>query len=197
MTEVDEVPLFPLGTVLYPAGPLPLRLFEARYIDMVSRCMRDSKPFGVVAIREGRETGPSIIHETGTLARIVDFYQGSDGLLGITAVGDQRFKLLDETTADDGLRVGRLQLLDAEPEITLPERFEPLADMLDNVLDDFGKLYENVPRLLNDASWVGYRFCEILPLPLMQKQRCLEIEDPVGRLDIIATLLSKTPDQPQ
>ena len=86
----DEVPLFPLSTVLFPGGPLPLRLFETRYIDMVGHCMRDEVPFGVVAIREGREVGPSEVAEVGTLATISDFYQGSDGLLGITALGAER-----------------------------------------------------------------------------------------------------------
>ena len=188
-----EVPLFPLGTVLYPDGPLPLRLFEARYIDMVSRCMREQTPFGVVAIREGREVGPSVVYETGTLARITDFYQGSDGLLGVTAIGHERFRLVSEHTARDGLRIGQVELLPAEPAAALPDGYAALAEMLDSVLDDLGKLYEGLPRRLDDASWVGYRFCEILPIRLPQKQRCLELEDALSRLELIATVLSQVP----
>ena len=197
MDEPREFPLFPLSTVLYPDGPLPLRLFEARYIDMVGRCMRSGTPFGVVAIKEGRETGPSLVHELGTLARIVDFYQGSDGLLGITAIGDARFRLVDERVADDGLRMGRIAHVAPEPSAPLPARVSALAEMLDSILDDLGKLYEGRDRLLDDATWVGYRFCEILPLSVPQKQHCLEIEDPVARLEIIATVLSQGPEQRQ
>lgn len=188
-----EVPLFPLGTVLYPDGPLPLRLFETRYIDMVGRCMREQTPFGVVAISEGKEVGPSEIYELGTLARIVDFYQGSDGLLGITAIGHERFRVISEHTASDGLRMGEVELLPAEPAVELPGGYSALAEMLDSVLDDLGKLYEDLPRRLDDASWVGYRFCEILPIRLPQKQQCLELEDALARLEIIATVLSRVP----
>ncbi|MEO0347381.1 MAG: LON peptidase substrate-binding domain-containing protein [Pseudomonadota bacterium] len=187
------VPLFPLGTVLYPEGPLPLRLFEARYIDMVSQCMREQSPFGVVAIREGREVGPSVIYEQGTLARITDFYQGSDGLLGITATGHERFRLLSEHEASDGLRIGEIELLPDEPAVDLPEDYAALAEMLDSVLDDLGKLYEDRPRRLDDASWVGYRYCEILPIRLPQKQQCLEVEDALARLELIAAVLSRVP----
>ena len=88
MAGVVRVPLFPLSTVLFPGGPLPLRIFEARYVDMISRCMKDDSPFGVVLIREGDEVGPAKTHDIGTLARIVDWYQGSDGLLGVTARGE-------------------------------------------------------------------------------------------------------------
>jgi Lon protease-like protein len=88
-----EIPLFPLRTVLFPDGPLPLRIFESRYIDMVGQCMKNESPFGVLLIMEGQETGLATTHEVGTLANITDWYQGSDGLLGVTAVGGQRFRL--------------------------------------------------------------------------------------------------------
>lgn len=191
------VPLFPLGTVLYPDGPLPLRLFEARYIDMVGRCMREQSPFGVLAIREGREVGPSVVHDIGTLARITDFYQGSDGLLGVTAIGHERFRLVSEQTQRDGLRVGEVELLPAEPAVALPDGYGALAEMLDSVLDDLGKLYDTLPRRLDDASWIGYRYCEILPIRLAQKQQCLEMEDPIARLEIVTTVLSRVPGDKQ
>ena len=89
-----NVALFPLSTVLYPGGPLPLRIFEPRYLDMISDCLKNDKPFGVLLIRSGSDTGPATTYEVGTLARITDWYQGSDGLLGITAVGEQRFRLI-------------------------------------------------------------------------------------------------------
>ncbi|MEM9171470.1 MAG: LON peptidase substrate-binding domain-containing protein [Pseudomonadota bacterium] len=193
MTEplTQSVPLFPLQTVLFPQGPLPLRLFEARYIDMIKRCMRHGTPFGVVAISEGREVGPSQIHDVGTLANIVDFYQGSDGLLGITAIGDQRFRLLSEQTADDGLRIGEVALVPDPPSEPLPEDMQHLAEILQDVLDDLGKLYEDLPRAFDDAHWVSHRFCEILPIPLAQRQHCLETDDANARLLLVAALLQQ------
>ena len=88
-----QVALFPLNTVLFPGGPLPLRVFEPRYLDMISRCMKEDAPFGVLLIRDGHEAGPATTHHVGTLARVTDWYQGSDGLLGITAIGTERFRL--------------------------------------------------------------------------------------------------------
>ena len=82
--EAVRIPLFPLNTVLFPGGPLPLRIFETRYIDMISERMREDAPFGVLLIKEGHEAGPASTYEIGTLARITDWYQGSDGLLGIS-----------------------------------------------------------------------------------------------------------------
>ncbi len=192
--NTQEVPLFPLGTVLYPGGPLPLRLFETRYLDMVSRCLRGPEPFGVVGISEGREVGPSLVHDVGTLALISDWYQGSDGLLGITATGQQRFRMVSERTQTDGLRIATVALLEDEPVVALPEDFAPLAEMLDSVLDDLGKLYADLPRRMDDASWVGYRYCEILPLSIAQKQHCLEITDPLARLELITSVLRRVPD---
>ena len=106
-----EVPLFPLRTVLYPGGPLPLRIFEQRYLDMISRCMKTDSPFGVLLIRKGSESGPAETFDIGTLARITDWYQGSDGLLGVTATGTERFRLLSGRRESDGLLVGEVELL--------------------------------------------------------------------------------------
>ena len=104
-----QVPLFPLRTVLYPGGPLPLRIFEPRYVDMIGRCMKTDSPFGVLLIKEGSEDGPATTYEVGTLARITDWYQGSDGLLGITALGEQRFRLISSRREADGLNVGEIE----------------------------------------------------------------------------------------
>ena len=104
-----HVPLFPLNAVLFPGGPLPLRIFEPRYLSMVSHCMQTDSPFGVLLIRDGNETGLSTTHHVGTLARITDWYQGSDGLLGITAIGEERFRLISTTRQDDGLNIGEFK----------------------------------------------------------------------------------------
>ena len=184
-----QVPLFPLRTVLYPGGPLPLRIFESRYLDMISKCLKNDSPFGVLLIRSGSETGPASTYDIGTLARITDWYQGSDGLLGITAVGEQRFRLLSSSRQADGLNIGQIEILGDVAGPTLPDEYKPLAQILSGVLDDLGRLYESLDRNYDDADWVGYRFAEILPITAEQKQSCLEAEDPVLRLELMREVL--------
>lgn len=185
-----KVPIFPLNTVLFPGGPLPLRIFESRYIDMISERMKAEAPFGVVLIREGLEAGPSSTFETGTLARITDWYQGSDGLLGVTAIGEQRFRLLASERQPDGLNVGEVELLPDEPAIELPDQYQFLTEILGAVMDDLGKLYEPLQRDMQNAVWLGYRFMEVVPIDLEQKQESLESNDTLARLDIISKLIT-------
>jgi len=184
-----QVPLFPLSTVLFPGGPLPLRIFEARYVDMIGRCLKDDTPFGVLLIREGGEVGQATTYEVGTLARIVDWYQGSDGLLGITARGEQRFRLLSSHREPDGLNVGEIEVIPDEARMPLPEEYRPMATILAGVLDDLGRLYEDLERRLDDAGWVTNRFVEILPIDLAEKQQCLEQSDPHARLRLVHEVL--------
>ena len=184
-----EIPLFPLRTVLYPGGPLPLRIFEQRYLDMISRCMKEDAQFGVLLIRNGDETGLADTYNVGTIAHITDWYQGSDGLLGITATGGQRFRLISSRRQDDGLAIGEVELLPTESAIALPESFQPLAKILSGVLDDLGRLYETLDKHYDDAGWVGYRFSEILPITPEQKQNCLETDNPIARLEMLNEVL--------
>lgn len=177
-----KAPLFPLHTVLYPGGPLPLRIFESRYIDMISSCLKSDSPFGVVLIKDGSETGEARTYDVGTLARIDDWYQGSDGLLGVTAIGQERFRLLESMRQDDGLIIGEIELLGVDAPQEMPEEFRPLGQILAGVLDDLGKLYESLEKNYEDVGWVAYRFAEILPVSPAQKQSCLETDDPMQRL---------------
>ena len=172
-----QVPLFPLNTVLFPGGPLPLRIFEPRYLDMLSRCMKADAPFGVVLIREGGEVGPATTREVGTLATVKDWYEGSDGILGVTAIGTERFRLLSAERLADGLNVGDVEILPELPSQPLPPEHEPLAKILAHVLDELGLLYEGLDRHYDDAVWVAYRVIEILPVALEKKQVCLESDD--------------------
>lgn len=184
-----QVPFFPLRTVLYPVGPLPLRIFETRYLDMISQCLKNDSLFGVLLIRAGSETGLASTYDVGTLARITDWYQGNDGLLGITAVGEQRFRLLSSSRQADGLNIGEIELLSEEVGPALPDEYKPLAQILSGVLDDLGRLYESIDRNYENADWVGYRFAEILPITPEQKQSCLEAEDSVKRLEMMREVL--------
>jgi len=178
-----------LNTVLFPGGPLPLRIFESRYIDMVSTCMKSDTPFGVLLIKDGDEAGLATTYEVGTLAKITDFYQGSDGVLGVTALGQQRFRLTSSDRQPDGLNIGEVELIEPEASVPLPHKLRQLPEMLANVLDDLGLLYETQARRYEDAVWVTYRFMEILPVDLDQKQQSLESSDTMARLELVGALL--------
>lgn len=192
-----EIPLFPLKRVLFPGGPLPLRVFEPRYLDMVSRCMKADSGFGVVLIKDGVETGPSTTHAVGTLAKITDWYQGSDGILGITAQGLRRYRLLSSHRQSDGLALGNVEWLDHETDVPLPEKYQVLADILQGVLGDLGKHYEMLDKHYDDATWVGCRLAEILPIGVEEKQFCLELNDPIQRLEVLRPLLKSMRGAPQ
>lgn len=187
--RLNAVPLFPLRTVLFPGGPLPLRIFEPRYLAMVSRCLRDEAEFGVVLIVAGGEVGSATTTSVGTLARIVDWSQGEDGILGVTARGTRKFRLLRTSRQPDGLYIGDVEPLPPEPAVPLPGEFQLLAGLLESILGELGPLYEGLERQLGDAAWVGHRLAEILPLPPEAKQACLETDDPVERLRVIRPLL--------
>lgn len=184
-----EIPLFPLRTVLYPGGPLPLRIFETRYVDMVGHCMREDLGFGVVSQIESQEQDRVGLHQVGTLARIVDWYQFDDGLLGITAVGEARFLLKEIRRQDDGLNIGRVDFLEPEAPMAVPTRFGPLLTLLDNILTELEPQYRFIEKNYEDAGWVGCRLAEVLPLSLGQKQMFLELSDPLKRLEMLMPLV--------
>lgn len=187
-----ELPLFPLNVVLFPGGPLPLRIFETRYLDMVRRCLREETGFGVVCIAEGQEVaGKTSFHAVGTEARIVDFNRLEDGLLGITCLGRQRFRVLEAWRAEDGLNVGRVEDLPAEPSTSIPPDYAFVADAARKILPELGELYAQVTPGYDDAAWVGYRLAEVLPLSLSDKQVLLEMDDPIARLAAFAPVIRK------
>jgi uncharacterized protein len=188
-------PLFPLSTVLFPGGPLPLRIFETRYVDMVRYCMRQSCPFGGMLIRAGSEVGAQSAGEmslVGTTARIVDFSSLPDGLLGITCIGERKFSVTKHWQQSDGLHLGDIEFAAREKQIDLPGEFLHLGELLRKVLPELGELYANVPKHFSDASWVGCRLAEILPMSLAEKQYCLELDDPVARLARLNPLIRKS-----
>ncbi len=187
-----EIPLFPLNIVLFPSGPLPLRIFETRYVDMVRRCMRSGADFGVVLIREGQETGPAETYGVGTMARIVDFHQLQDGLLGLSCLGVERYRIHSRRRQADGLNLAEVEPLPAEDAVPVPERHAPLAELLQSVLPQLGEIYAGIPMHPGDAAWVGHRIAEILPIDPADKQFCLELTDPVRRLDFLAPMIQVT-----
>jgi Lon protease-like protein len=189
-----ELPLFPLQTVLLPGGPLALRVFESRYVDMVARCLRGENRFGVIAIREGSEVGSATTtFELGTSAEIVDWQPESGGLLGILAAGRTPFRVRATIREPDGLYVADVDWLEPLPPQPLPSAHTPLAALLEELMETL-PLYRDVPRVLDDAVWVGCRLIELLPLGLAFKQALLETADALQRLDRLAAAL-KPPEQ--
>lgn len=190
----ESIALFPLNIVLFPEGRLPLRIFETRYIDMVRSCMRGNLNFGVVQIREGAEVGPADTFDVGTTAKIVDFHQLSDGFLGLSCIGEQRFRILRRSRQTDGLNIAEVDWLIPEAVVPVPARHEHLAELLRTVLPQLGEVYAGITMRLDDAAWVGHRLTEILPIPSTQKQSSLEMDDPILRLDMLEPMTQAKPD---
>ncbi len=190
MTET--IPIFPLNTVLYPDGLLPLRIFEARYLDMVSKCLRRNTGFGICLIQAGQEVGePARFHEVGTLARITDWTQESDGLLGISAQGEQRFRVESVSVRSNKLIEGVVEHLAEAGQHTVPDDYQTLQDLLVRFADQFELPHAIGKKELNDASWLSFRLAELLPLDLDAKQTLLEINDSLERLEQILKLTSE------
>lgn len=189
-----ELPLFPLNTVLFPGGPLPLRIFEPRYLDMVSRCMKNGSGFGVMLIKRGQEAGTAAsCHDIGTLAQIIDFDQLQDGLLGITCRGVRRVRAVDKRVQSDQLLIAEVEVLPEPEDIPVAGHFTPLADFLRTLLEheEIQPYREMIEENWSSADWVGCRLAEILPLPLATKQSLLEISGPEQRLSVLRALLRK------
>jgi len=193
-----QLPLFPLQTVLFPGGLLPLKVFEQRYIEMTKCCLRDEKPFGVCLITRGNEVGAAKgafaapeFAAFGTLATITGWDVPQLGILHVKTVGGARFQVHSHSVQADGLVVGEVTTLPAEPAVALPEAYEPLARLLDLLANRIGPQHFPEPRALDDASWVGYRLAEVLPLPVKIKQTMLEINDSSVRLKVLQQFLQQ------
>jgi len=190
--DSSVIALFPLQTVLFPGGPLPLRIFETRYTDMVRRCMREQQPFGVVLIQEGEEAGPVATTATvGCSARIVDFCTLQDGLLGISCVGERKFRVQRVWRAPDGLHTGEVDWLADEPELALPAEFAQLGDTVRRAVAELAEQYQHTDKRFDDAAWVGSRLSELLPIELNDKQVLLELDDPIARLEALFSLVPR------
>jgi Lon protease-like protein len=191
-----SLPLFPLRTVLFPGGILPLKIFEQRYVEMTKSCLRDERPFGVCMITEGQEVAqpdapiPSFAN-VGTLAQITNFDMPQLGILHVQTQGLMRFEVRSHSVDSTGLVIGEVTTIGAEPSHTLPETYAPLAKILGVIAARLGP--ENFPATTayDDASWVGYRLAELLPLPLTIKQRMLEVNDANVRLTALNQFLER------
>lgn len=181
-----ELALFPLNSVLFPTTSMALRIFEPRYVDLVGRCMRDNAGFGVIAIMKGSETGrPAATHDIGTVARIIDFDQGSDGLLNIVIRGDERFELRATRIQLDQLSIGTVADLVNVAELPIPREFQFLAGLLENIVANANADEPSTPTL-GTASQLAYALAPYLPLTVAAKVALLKIGDPLELLKDVA-----------
>lgn len=187
-----ELPIFPLGTVLFPGSILPLRIFEVRYMDMARACLRDSSPFGVCLIREGQEVGaPAVPEPVGCEARIADCDVEELGILKVRAEGLGRFRILSTEVNRQGLIVGEVETIDPEPPQTDAPGLAESADFLRKAIAGIGEQRFAAPFAFDDASWVGFRLAEILPLRMDVKQKLLELTDASMRLAVLHKFLKQ------
>jgi Lon protease-like protein len=187
-----RLPLFPLNTVVFPGGQLPLRIFEQRYLDMVKQAIADNTPFGICAIREGAETGLTATpYSVGTLVHITDWDMPETGILHIDTRAQERFVIRSTETEPSGLLIGAVESVSVEPAMAIPDELELAVEILRHIIDEYGDTHFPVPHDLDNAVWVGYRLSEVLPLTLSIKQNLLEMNDSLMRLRILTEYLKK------
>ncbi|WPC68684.1 LON peptidase substrate-binding domain-containing protein [Rhodoferax ferrireducens] len=209
-----SLPLFPLSTVLYPGGTLPLRIFEVRYLDMIGKCHKTGAPFGVVALTTGAEvrkpdngspTGdgfaPEVFHAVGTLASITEFSHPQSGLMMIRCTGMQRFRITHQERLKHGLWVADVSPLANDLTVKIPDDLQGVATALGNLINTLlaralplaqMPMPMQPPYQLDDCAWVANRWCELLPMPLEHKQRLMELDNPLVRLELVSDLLERS-----
>lgn len=210
-----RLPLFPLQTVLFPGGRLPLRIFEVRYLDMIARCHEAGAPFGVVCLTQGGEVrvprrpssgpasgapsyAPEAFHMVGTLARIDHIERPQQGLMMVRCTGVQRFKLRSSEQLRHGLWMGEAELLPADPVVNVPHdllsAMQALQHLVDNLSarpEGLGDLPLQEPYQWDDCGWLANRWCELLPVSADIKQRCMVLDNPLLRLELVNDMLER------
>lgn len=181
-------PLFPLGSIVLPGGRIPLRLFERRYLDMLSHCMRQDEGFVIVLMRERQPDNRADVpfHEVGTLVKVVDFSPLPDGLLGITVAGECKVRILRHWQEADGLNWGDIETLPAEDTVATPAHYLELENVLRALVQHPAVQALEMTIDYQDARDLGWRLTELLPLEIEQKQRLVACDDPLQRLAQIA-----------
>jgi Lon protease-like protein len=198
-TTTQKIPLFPLGTVLFPDGVIALKIFEARYLDMIKQCLREKTEFGVISIIKNldtdHESSAVTFSNIGTLALIEDFDPVQPALYMTKSFGTQRFKLLSSTQESNGLWIGDIELLEKDPHIPIPQEHQKVAQLLDEIIsviqseDLLGEALFKKPFKVDDCGWVSNRLAELLPISLLQKNHLLAQTNPRIRLDLISEII--------
>lgn len=186
-----QIPLFPLNVVLFPEGELKLRIFEPRYIDMVSDCLRNDTGFGVCLIQENKDMSKSDdFFSMGTYAKIIDWSQMEDGLLGIVIKGKKRFRVNSHKSSNNNLRVGEIDWLN-DDDNPMPASYQNFSDLLKEIVVRYELPIGNMPDRFDEANWVSERLAELLPFDLLIKQEILEMNSASNRFEYMGTLLKK------
>ncbi|MEY4563028.1 MAG: hypothetical protein RLZZ618_2305 [Pseudomonadota bacterium] len=195
-SSTRQLPLFPLQAVLFPGGLLSLKVFESRYLDLVSQCLREQQPFGVVALRQGAEAGRSAesvsFEFTGVMAELIDVDAPQTGILQVRCRGAQRFEVRETKQDADGLWQATVRLL-PDDETVLPT--DGLVETVRGLANAIGTLKQQgsepflKPFHFDNAGWVSNRWCEILPISVAAKQKLMELQDPLVRLQLVADFL--------
>ncbi len=206
-----SLPLFPLETVLFPGGTLALRIFEVRYLDMIGKCHKTGAPFGVVALTQGAEvrkadagaaTGDGfaqeLFHAVGTLAKIAEFATPQPGLMVVRCTGLQRFRVTHQEKLKHGLWISNVTPLASDLAVKIPDDLQIVAVALDNLINTLrtrgaplAQMPVQAPYQFDDCGWVANRWCELLPMPVEQKQRLMELDNPLLRLELVNDLLER------
>jgi uncharacterized protein len=199
---LNQLPLFPLGSVLYPGAVLPLRIFEVRYLDMIRRCIEAGAPFGVVSLTQGLEVAKpgraEVFAKVGTLALIAEHESPQAGLRLVRCVGQQRFRIQRTERLKHGLWVADVAHLPEDSAVAVPPELQDCISLLKSALGRMPAEVQNnlldgnpTDAQMNDCSWLANRWCQLLPLPLELKQRMLELDSPLIRLELVSDLLDK------
>lgn len=214
---LTSLPLFPLGAVLYPGGVLPLRIFEVRYLDMIGKCHKAGAPFGVVSLTKGSEVrqradatarsagpgsdsfSPEAFSTIGTLATIRDFSVPQPGLMTINCIGAQRFEISRREKLKHGLWIADVTRLADDQTVNIPDDLQNTAIALDKLIKSLqarGTPDAQMPLLtpyrMDDCGWVANRWCELLPIQLELKQRLMQLDNPLVRLELVSDILERT-----
>jgi Lon protease-like protein len=195
------IPLFPLTTVLFPEGVLPLQIFEVRYLDMISRCLTEDSAFGVVLLTHGQEVrsaqgAQERFVSSGTLASVQDTTASTPGLLQVVCRGGARFQVESAMRGANGLWTAEVELVEADRDVRIPSELQGASDALDRVLASLHDVPQQrwpvqPPFRLDDCGWVANRWCELLPLPNLQKHNMLMLDNPVIRLELLHDVLDE------
>ena len=191
--SLPDLPLFPLQSVLFPGAQLNLRVFEARYLDLVSRCLREQQPFGAICLRQGSEVRTSaddavLLETTGVLAKIEEVDAEQAGVLRVRCLGTQRFEIDEPVQQADGLWTARAWLIDDDAAVAPPESMVATVRALANAIGALERKGGSPflrPYRFDDAGWVANRWCELLPISLAAKQKLMALEDPQMRLRLV------------
>jgi len=186
----QQVYIFPLNTVLFPGGVLPLKIFEQRYLEMTKVCISENRPFGVCLIKEGKEVGtPAVPQEIGCLARIAQWDMPQLGVFHLLTEGTQRFRIVRSSVEKNGLIAAAIETLPPEPEVA--PRDTLCSEVLQAIIAKIGAEHFPAPHRFDDAAWIGYRLSEVLPISLDARQRLLRMSDPLARLSELSQILSQ------